>query len=310
VNTHGSVLNLLSTTERQSYDKHTGDASADFTGHLRSDVDTHNEIPHTSNSAEPVPRPASCSPGTIARASSFDRPTAASSFLQRFLSSFFEERNIKWLLIIGAGIVFGSSLMLVTREWSHWSVSLRYLTVLCYTAVAYGTAEFGRRRLGLRTTSSVLYALTLLLLPVCFAALSWMSAGTATQPGLSFVQLLWLLAPTAALAWFAASHSNTNDVTIQLDGDEGAAYLRIQRTVDGLAFSAQLLNCRGQVLDVFDDDVQFPGSSLKNRAGRLFESSLRAKNYNGGAPSPQRWRAVLRFSTGCLRRSQLPQSLV
>jgi hypothetical protein len=33
-----------------------------------------------------------------------------------FLESFFQERNIKWMLALGVMIVFGSSLMLVTTS--------------------------------------------------------------------------------------------------------------------------------------------------------------------------------------------------
>ena len=127
-----------------------------------------------------------------------------SSFLDRFLSSFFDERNIKWLLVIGAGIVFGSSLMLVTREWSHWPIALKYLTLLGYTAAGFCAAELFRKRLGLRTTAKVLYSLTLLLLAICFLSLSWISSTTATQVNLSFVELP-LLVPALALTWFASN---------------------------------------------------------------------------------------------------------
>lgn len=145
----------------------------------------------------------------VIRASTVELSTAANptaetgSFLDRFLSSFFDERNIKWLLVVGAAIVFGSSLMLATRHWSDWSVTLKYLTILGYTAAGFCAAEIGRRRLGLRVTSRVLYGLTLLLLPVCFLSLSWMSPGTATQPGIGLLQQFILLAPTAALTWLA-----------------------------------------------------------------------------------------------------------
>jgi len=60
---------------------------------------------------------------------------AAQSFPERFLSSFFQEKNIKWMLVIGAAIVFGSSLMLVTKNWPNWPSELKYLTILGYTVV-------------------------------------------------------------------------------------------------------------------------------------------------------------------------------
>ncbi len=171
---------------------------------MRVDIASREEAPNTAKTREPAPRPASPEPSPVDSTSLIKEPTPGTSFLQRFLSSFFEERNIKWLLVIGAGIIFGSSLMLVTREWSHWSATLKYLTVLGYTAVAFCAAEVGRERLGLITTSRVLQALTLLLLPVCFTSLSWMSSSTATQPVLESAQPWLLFAPTVALTWFAA----------------------------------------------------------------------------------------------------------
>ena len=141
------------------------------------DTDSREEAPGKAKPLDPATCPVSPEPGSGDSTSSITELRRDTSFLQRFLSSFFEERNIKWLLIIGAGIVFGSSLLLVTREWSHWSASIKYLTVLSYTTVAFCAGEIARKRLGLITTSRVLQALTLLLLPICFASLSSMSAG-------------------------------------------------------------------------------------------------------------------------------------
>ncbi|MCP4510334.1 MAG: hypothetical protein GY826_28505, partial [Fuerstiella sp.] len=45
---------------------------------------------------------------------------APQSFPERFLNSFFQEKNIKWMLVVGAAIVFCSSLMLVTKNWPSW----------------------------------------------------------------------------------------------------------------------------------------------------------------------------------------------
>ena len=104
----------------------------------------------------------------------------STSALERFINSFLREQNIRWMLVIGAAIVFGSSLMLVSREFSSWPAELKYLTVLCYTGVIFAAAEVGRARLGLKATGRVLHVLTLFLLPVCFLALTWVgSSGLA-----------------------------------------------------------------------------------------------------------------------------------
>lgn len=127
------------------------------------------------------------------------------SGLERFVGAFFQERNIKWMLVIGAAIVFGSSLMLVNQRFESWSTSLKYLTILGYTVATFVFAEFGRRRLGLRVTAQVLHLLTLFLLPVTFLALNWLSSGTATQDTLAAVEVLGLMIPATAFLWFAST---------------------------------------------------------------------------------------------------------
>ncbi|MBC7964772.1 MAG: hypothetical protein H7Z17_02510, partial [Fuerstia sp.] len=127
------------------------------------------------------------------------------SGLERFVGAFFQERNIKWMLVIGAAIVFGSSLMLVNQRFDSWPTSLKYLTILGYTAATFGFAEFGRRRLGLRVTAQVLHLLTLFLLPVTFLALNWLSSSTATQNTLAAIEVLGLMIPATAFLWFAST---------------------------------------------------------------------------------------------------------
>ena len=82
-------------------------------------------------------------------------PTQKVSFLEKFLSSFFQEKNIKWMLITGAAIVFGSSLMLVKNHFEEWPLSLQFLTILGYTAAVFGAGEICRGRLRLNLTYKV-----------------------------------------------------------------------------------------------------------------------------------------------------------
>ena len=118
---------------------------------------------------------------------------AAQSFPERFLSNFFQEKNIEWLLVVGAAIVFCSSLMLVTKNWPSWPSELKCLTILGYTVATFLVAEVCRRRLNLTATCKVLHLLTLLLLPICFYSLTWLSSGTAAMAGLvvSATVFLW-----------------------------------------------------------------------------------------------------------------------
>ena len=125
--------------------------------------------------------------------------------IEHFIDSFFHEKNIRWMLVVGATIVFGSSLMLVTREWSHWPMAAQFMTILGYTAATYGFAELSRRRLGLTTTANVLNALTLLLLPVSFLSLSWLTSHSLVHQGLATVETIGLLIPATLLTWFAST---------------------------------------------------------------------------------------------------------
>ncbi|GAA5506958.1 hypothetical protein [Novipirellula caenicola] len=127
------------------------------------------------------------------------------SFLENFFNRFFQEKNIKWMLVMGAAIVFGSSLMLVTKAWPDWTLTLKYLTILAYTGFVFVAGNVARKRLQLNATYRVLYALTLLLLPVCFLALTWLSPGTAMQEGWQVVEFAMLLLPATGLLWFASS---------------------------------------------------------------------------------------------------------
>ena len=109
------------------------------------------------------------------------------------------------MLLIGAAIVFGSSLMLVTRHWEHWPANLKFLTLLVYTGAIYFFAEFSRNRLSLATTAKVMHGLTLLLLPTCFLALSWLAKASEPQSIAGIVQIAGLMVPAIGLTVFAAS---------------------------------------------------------------------------------------------------------
>ncbi|MCR9198125.1 MAG: hypothetical protein NXI04_05750 [Planctomycetaceae bacterium] len=126
------------------------------------------------------------------------------SFLESFISSFFHDQNIKWMLIVGAAIVFGSSLMLVTKNWAMWGNTLKYCSIFGYTVALFTAAEVSRKRLGLTSTYKVLHSLTLLLMPILFLALRWLSAGTAAQVW-DAVELAGLMLPAVGFLWLAST---------------------------------------------------------------------------------------------------------
>ena len=111
------------------------------------------------------------------------------SFVERFIAAFFHESNIKWMLFVGAAIVTVSSLKLVAQQWDAWSVTFKFLSILVYVAAVYGFAEASGKLLGLRSTSSVLKMLTLILLPISFYALPWLAA-SASENAFSLIPLL------------------------------------------------------------------------------------------------------------------------
>lgn len=123
------------------------------------------------------------------------------SALERFLDNFFREENIKWMSVIGAAIILGSSLMLVSHQWKSWPSEIKYLAILGYTFGAFGCAQLARFRFGLRTTGSVLQLLTLLLMPLCFMALSWLQTGN--NQWLVVTETVALMVPAVLLMRYA-----------------------------------------------------------------------------------------------------------
>ena len=63
--------------------------------------------------------PDQCVPASVVEPTAAKVPSTQRSGLERFIDNFFREENIKWMSVIGAAIVLGSSLMLVTHEWKN-----------------------------------------------------------------------------------------------------------------------------------------------------------------------------------------------
>ncbi len=129
------------------------------------------------------------------------------SALESFIDSFFQEKNIRWMLVIGAAIVFGSLLMLVSKQWSQWPAAIQFLIVLGYTGIIYAFGELSSKRLGLHATGKVLQSLTLLLLPMCFLSLSWFASRFSLNHFGANAQIVAQLIPAAFLAWFAVTRT-------------------------------------------------------------------------------------------------------
>lgn len=133
-------------------------------------------------------------------------PLESRSALLQFLDSFFQERNIKWMLGIGMGILLGSSLMLVTSHWDDYTPFWKFLVMIVYTAGVFAAGEACLWRLGLKKTGTVLLALTVLLLPITFLGLRWLGppGGYSLAALAGQVGLLALLGLDFAFGLFAA----------------------------------------------------------------------------------------------------------
>ncbi|MGV3485997.1 MAG: DUF2157 domain-containing protein [Planctomycetaceae bacterium] len=126
------------------------------------------------------------------------------SAIEKFFDNFLRESSIKWMLVSGAAIFAASSLALVATHWSSWSVPIKYLIILSYTAATYGIAEYAYRKHQLQATSQVLRLLTLVLIPIGFLSLSWLTGEAGGGMGQLGVNLL-LLVPAAGLMVYAST---------------------------------------------------------------------------------------------------------
>jgi hypothetical protein len=94
--------------------------------------------------------------------------------LVRFFDSFLQEKNIKWILATGLLILLGSSLMMVTKGWTGFDPTAKFLVIMGYTAAIFAAGQWSYHCLGLRRTGTVLMALTVLMIPTSFVAWHWL----------------------------------------------------------------------------------------------------------------------------------------
>ncbi|HEX3315621.1 MAG TPA: hypothetical protein VHR72_12050, partial [Gemmataceae bacterium] len=129
--------------------------------------------------------------------------TRPPSPIVRFLDSFLQERNIKWVLAVGMSILLGSSLLLVTTHWDSYTLLWQTLIVLGYSVAIHASGQWTYHRLGLRRTGLFLQGLTVLLIPILFLAVRWLPEHAADESPPGYLQ--WVLfAATAAFAIPAA----------------------------------------------------------------------------------------------------------
>ena len=84
------------------------------------------------------------------------------------VQAFLDEKNIKWLGVLGALGVVISSIVLVGRYWDQFPIFLRYFLMIVYTASFYGLGLLAIRKLELEKTGQILLTVTAFLLPLNF----------------------------------------------------------------------------------------------------------------------------------------------
>jgi hypothetical protein len=92
------------------------------------------------------------------------------TFLVRFCDNFLQDRNIKWMLMVGMLILLGSSFLLVSAHWDTYTPAWKYAIFLAYTAAIFGMGQW-TQRVALPRTATMLKALTVLLVPITFVVL-------------------------------------------------------------------------------------------------------------------------------------------
>ena len=132
------------------------------------------------------------------------------SFLERFIESFLHPNNIQWMLLLGAAIILASSLMLVTKEWSHWPAAVKYAAILGYTAAIYCFSEIADRRMGLKSTSNVLRCLTIVLIPIMMLGLNWIATQDSWICFPNYIEYAILLVPSLGLLYIAGRNISSH----------------------------------------------------------------------------------------------------
>lgn len=120
----------------------------------------------------------------------------------RFLDSFLDEKNIKWVLCTGLLILLGSSVMMVSRGWDGFNAPLKFSIIIGYTAAIFGAGHWSYHRLALRKTGTALLALTVVLIPVSFVAWHYLWGEASSR--FDNTAALGLLAVNTVVAAFAS----------------------------------------------------------------------------------------------------------
>ncbi len=163
--------------------------------------------------------------------SEVDRRVEQESGWVHLVQAFLDEKNIKWLGVLGALGVVVSSIVLVGRYWDQFPIFLRYFLMIVYTASFYQLGLLAIRKLELKKTGQILLMITVFLLPLNFIYLErlrllselkgififMIGAGALTLLShLTFKEILNRVHPYHLLAFLSLSVANTLLPTLNL----------------------------------------------------------------------------------------------
>ena len=143
---------------------------------------------------EPGPRP----PPTVKRRPlRCVRPAAPRKSWAEMLAGFMEERNIRWIELIGGLLFVGSSAALVLSLWQKLSgfQYIQFLIFVAATSAVFGVGLYAHHRWKLESTSRGLLVIATLLVPLDFLFMALSSRNN--------LDLITALAGLSALAVFA-----------------------------------------------------------------------------------------------------------
>lgn len=119
--------------------------------------------------------------------SEIDRRVERESGWVHLAQAFLDEKNIKWLGVLGAIGVVISSVVLVGRYWDQFPFFLRYFLMIVYTAGFYGLGLMAVRKLELEKTGQILLMITAFLLPLNFIYLERLKLLTELKGTFTFL---------------------------------------------------------------------------------------------------------------------------
>ncbi|MEM8720237.1 MAG: hypothetical protein AAGE84_13155 [Cyanobacteria bacterium P01_G01_bin.39] len=132
-------------------------------------------LPETLEVVESIPQEIKSSVETDSKV--LVETTKSPSIFSTILQSFLDELSIRWLLFVGIFLVIISSGVLAATQWQNFPALGQYLVLLIYTVGFWSLGYWTSKQSGLKLTSKTLNKISLLLIPINFWAINYLSLG-------------------------------------------------------------------------------------------------------------------------------------